>query len=287
MRLTILGTGSARPVGDSAQSGVLVQSGDTNVLFDIGSGVAAQLEQRVGATNLDALFIGHFHADHWIDIGPMRYRFPWAEDAPRKLPVYLPPGGREKLQLMAAAINERPTFFEPAFDLTEYGTGQRFEVGGLTVTPHAVGHYVPAWSMEIVGPNGERVIYAGDMGPSELVVDLARGAEVLILEATLENGATDDARRGHLDTPEAIDHVRRAGVMQGILVHYWSERREIIRELCAASGVPVVPGVTGMVADIAPGRVTIDAPDVPAWFPPEAPPSTSVVAAATASDVTG
>jgi ribonuclease BN (tRNA processing enzyme) len=268
MRLTILGTGSARPVGDSAQSGVLVESGETAVLFDIGSGIAKQLEAYVGATNLAGLFVGHFHADHWIDIGPMRYKFPWAEDAPRKLPVFLPPGGREKLSHLAAAINERPTFFEPAFDITEYETGQVFQVGALTVTPHAVGHYVPAWSMDIRGPEGERVVYAGDMGPSEMVIDLARGAEVLILEATLENGATDDARRGHLDTPEAIDHVRRSGARQGILVHYWSERRQIIRDLCAASGVPVEPGVTGMVVEVSPGAVRVDAPDVPAWFPP-------------------
>ena len=267
MRLTILGTGSARPVGDSGQSGVLVQAGATSVLFDIGSGIASQLEARVGATNLAGLFVGHFHADHWIDIGPMRYRFPWAEDAPRKLPVFLPSGGREKLQHLAAAINERPTFFEPAFDITEYESGTTYQVGALTVTPHAVGHYVPAWSMDIRGPEGQRVVYAGDMGPSEMVVDLARGADVLILEATLENGATDDARRGHLDTPEAIDHVRRSGAKQGILVHYWSERRQIIRDLCAASGVSVVPGVTGMVVEIDNSGVRVESPEVPAWVP--------------------
>ena len=285
MRLTILGTGSARPVGDSAQSGVLVQSGEPSILFDIGSGIAKQLEARVGATNLAGLFIGHYHADHWIDIGPMRYRFPWAEDAPRKLPVFLPPGGREKLAHLAAAINERPTFFEPAFDITEYESGQRFQVGEISVVPQAVGHYVPAWSMDITGPNGERIVYAGDMGPSEEVIQLARGAEVLILEATLEDGSTDDTRRGHLDTPEAIDHVARSGVKQGFLVHYWSERRDIIRRLCEASGVPVQPGVTGLVAEIEPGSVRItDEPDVPAWVPPEA--AVATPAGIAASEVT-
>lgn len=284
MRLTILGTGSARPVGDSAQSGLLVESGETAMLFDIGSGIAQQVEARVGATNLAALFIGHYHADHWIDIGPMRYRFPWAEDAPRKLPVFLPPGGREKLNNLAAAINERPGFFEPAFDITEYESGQRFEIGPFTVVPHAVGHYVPACSMEITGPAGERVIYAGDMGPSEMVIDLARGAEVLILEATLEDGRTDDARRGHLDTPEAIDHVARSGVRQGLLVHYWSERRDLIRELCAASGVPVEPGVTGMVVDVEPGVVRMNGPRTPAWFPPGGPAAPPPVSAAEVLD---
>ena len=268
MRLTILGTGSARPVGDSAQSGVLVESGDTAILFDIGSGIASQVEARIGATNLAALFVGHYHADHWIDIGPLRYKFPWGEPAPSPLPVYLPPGGRDRLDHLAAAINERPRFFDPAYDITEYETGQQFQIGPIRVIPYAVGHYVPAYSMEITGPAGERIIYAGDMGPSEMIIELARDAELLILEATLENGSTDDARRGHLDTPEAIDHVVRSRARQGILVHYWSERRDIIRELCVASGAPVVPGVTGMVAEVEPGSVRVDGPHVPAWVPP-------------------
>jgi len=271
MRLTILGTGSARPVGDSAQSGILVEADGTYVLFDIGAGIASKLEQYVTATRLSALFIGHYHADHWIDIGPMRYRFPWGDPAPAPLPVYLPPGGRDKLEHLAAAIAERQGFFDPAYAVREYESGQTFRVGPLTVTPHAVGHYVPAYSMDIRGPRGERVVYAGDMGPSEMVIDLARDAEVLILEATLEDGSTDDARRGHLDTPEAIDHVRRSGVKQGLLVHYWSERRDIIRGLCAASGMPVQPAVPGMVVDVAPGEVRVEAPAVPAWVPPSVP----------------
>lgn len=257
MRLTILGTGTARPVGDSPQSGVLVEAGETRVLFDIGSGVASEVEARMNAADLSGLLVGHFHADHWIDIGPLRYQFPWAEPAPRRLPVYLPPGGRDKLNHLAAAINERPGFFEPAFAITEYESDLRIEIGGLVIVPHAVGHYVPAWSMDITGPDGERVVYAGDMGPSEMVIDLARGADLLILEATLENGAFDDARRGHLDAGEAIDHVRRAGVPQGLLVHYHSERRATIAAQCAASGVPVEPAVPGMVVEVEHGSVRI------------------------------
>jgi ribonuclease BN (tRNA processing enzyme) len=260
MRLTILGTGTARPAADTPQSGVLVQAGDTTVLFDIGSGIASQVEQRMNAADLSALFVGHFHADHWIDIGPLRYRFPWGEAAPRPLPLFIPPGGREKLRHLAEAMVERPTFFEPAYAITEYETDQRFEIGSMTVVPHAVGHYVPAYSMEITGPDGERVVYAGDMGPSEMVVELARGADLLILEATLESGSTDDARRGHIDTSEAIDHVRRSGVRQGILVHYHSERRAIIAAQCAASGVPVEPAVSGMIVDVEPGSVRISGP---------------------------
>jgi ribonuclease BN (tRNA processing enzyme) len=119
-------------------------------------------------------------------------------------------------------------------------------VGALTVTPHPVGHYIPAWTMDIRGPAGERLVYGGDMGPSEMVVELARGADVLILEATLESALIDDARRGHLAAEEAIDHARRAGVPQALIVHYPIERREAIAALCAASGVPIRPAVSGL-----------------------------------------
>jgi len=255
MRLTVLGTGTARPVADTAASGVLVQTDRTAVLFDIGSGIASRLEATIGAAGLDGLVVGHMHADHWIDIAPLRYRFPWGEPAPRPLPVHLPPGGKEKLDHLAAVISERAGFFEVAFDVREYGDGETLRIGDLTIRPHPVGHYVPAWSMEIEGPDGERIVYAGDMGPSEMVVDLARGADLLILEATLESSRFDDARRGHLTAEEAVDHVLRAGVPRGILVHYPSERRAAIAAICAPTEGRVVPAITGMVIDIRRGAV--------------------------------
>jgi len=90
MRLTVLGTGTARPVADSAASGILIEAGSSAVLFDIGSGVASKLEASIGAAGLTGLVIGHFHADHWIDVAPLRYRFPWGEPAPLPLPVFMP-----------------------------------------------------------------------------------------------------------------------------------------------------------------------------------------------------
>lgn len=257
MRLTVLGTGTARPVGDTPASGVLVQTGSANVLFDIGSGVAAKLEAVLGAANLNGLVVGHYHADHWVDLAPLRYRFPWGEPAPKPVPVFLPPGAHDKLEHLAAAINERPGFFDVAFEVHEYVSDQPFGVGDLTVTPHPVGHYVPAWSMDILAADGTRVVYAGDMGPSDMVVELARGADLLIMEATLENGAFDDARRGHLSTEEAIDHLRRSGARQGLLVHYASERRDAIARLCAASGLPIQPAVSGMTIEV--GARSVDA----------------------------
>ena len=226
MRLTILGTGTARPVGDSPQSGVLVEAGETRILFDIGSGVASEVEARMNAADLSGL------VRRALPRGPLdRHRA-----APIPLPVgraraapaaRVPPAGRARQARPPRHRDQRATRLLRAgvrdHRVRDRTSGSRS--ARSVIVPHAVGHYVPAWSMDITGPGGERVVYAGDMGPSEMVVDLARGADLLILEATLENGATDDARRGHIDTAEAIDHVRRAGAPKGLLVHYHSERR--------------------------------------------------------------
>ncbi len=257
MRLTVLGTGTARPVAETAASGILVQTGTTAVLFDIGSGIASRLEASIGAARLDGLVVGHMHADHWIDIAPLRYKFPWGEPAPRLLRVQLPPGGKDRLDHLAIVMSERPGFFEAAFDIREYATGEPFQIGDLTIRAYPVGHYVPAWSMVIEGPGGERVVYAGDMGPADSVVELARGAELLILEATLDTDEFDDVKRGHLTAEEAVDHAVRAGVPRAILVHYPIERLEVIRAICASTGGVVLPALPRMeievVAGAAPG----------------------------------
>jgi ribonuclease BN (tRNA processing enzyme) len=262
MRLTVLGTGTARPVGDTPASGILVQTDATNVLFDIGSGIASKLEVVLGAPNLSGLVVGHYHADHWVDIAPLRYRFPWGEPPPRKLPVRLPPArARDQVDRLALAIGEREGFFDIAFDVQPYESGVPFQIGDLRVTPHPVGHYIPAWSMDIEGPDGTRIVYGGDMGPSQMVVDLAQGADLLILEATLIDSRFDDARRGHLSPDEAIDHARRAGVPRALIVHYLSERREEIAALCAASGVPIEPARSLMSIEVnhaaAPAATTV------------------------------
>jgi ribonuclease BN (tRNA processing enzyme) len=249
-RLTVLGTGTAAPEAGTAASGLLIETADTAVVFDCGSGVAARVQEAVGAERLSAVVIGHQHADHWIDLAPLRYQFAWGERSSPRLPVYLPPGGSERLVPLAFAIAERPTFFLDAFDVREYASETPFEVGSLSIRPVEAQHYVPAWSMEIMGPGGGRIVYGGDMGPTEGIVELGRGADLLILEATLETPVGDDPRRGHLTTEEAIDIAVRSAARRTLLVHYRTDRRDVIGRLCADSGANVAPAVPMMQVEL-------------------------------------
>ena len=248
VRLTVVGSGTSEPQLETAASGILVETGTFAVLVDCGQGVVRELLRIRDPRALDAIVVGHMHADHYIGLISLRYLMPWNGVADR-LQVYLPPGGRDRIRDLASAISERPDFFDDAFDIVEYDPAERIAVGDMTVSFVAGRHYVPAWGCSIAALDGGRIVISGDTGPNEDLVAAARGADVLVAEATLPSAADDDTDRGHLTPEEALDIAARAGVPRTILVHYPAPLRERIDAACA-----LLPGATagraGLVVDV-------------------------------------
>ena len=138
MRLTVLGHGPAPADAATPASGLLLESGSTRLLLDCGQGVIPILQRRMDPRELDAIVVGHMHADHYLDVVGLRYLFPWMGRPSRRLPLWLPPGGAPRLEALASAISERPTFFEDSFEVAEYGghdDERPFEIGDLRLAP--------------------------------------------------------------------------------------------------------------------------------------------------------
>jgi len=82
------------------------------------------------------------------------------------------------------------------------------------VTASPAEHLVPTLALKILNKGtGHVVVYSGDTAPSRSVVRLARGADVLIHEATGES-------KGHSSPAEAGAVAQEAGVGRLWLVHY-------------------------------------------------------------------
>jgi ribonuclease BN (tRNA processing enzyme) len=237
LRLTVIGCGTSQPQPDTPASGLLVESGDTRVLLDCGQGVISRLQQRLDPRTLTGVIVGHLHADHYIDLVGLRYLFPWGERVENRLPVHLPPGGRAHMTSLAAAISERPTFFDDSYDVIDYRPDSTFAVGELQARVIPGLHYVPAWGVELTDPSGRRIVYAGDTGPNDELVRIAQAADLFVCEATLASAAHDDPKRGHLTGDEALDIAAAAGVRKTLLVHYASARRAALQEVVAARDV--------------------------------------------------
>jgi len=75
---------------------------------------------------------------------------------------------------------------------------------------------------QVLGPPraGRKIVYTGDTRPSEHIVELARGADVLIHDCTLANELAEKAAENSHSTPsEAADVAKRAGAKQLVLIH--------------------------------------------------------------------
>lgn len=252
LRLTVLGCSTAAPDPATPTAGFLVEWGSTAVLLDVGQGVIRNLQKVLDPHDLAAIVIGHMHADHYLDIVGLRYLYPWGEPAPDPLPIHLPPGGRARLDALATAVSERVGFFDAAFTAVEYDPDAVVTIGELRLRFVRGRHYVPAWGVVIDAPDGSRLAYTGDTGPSASVEDGVRGADVLLVECALWSAAHDDLERGHLTPDEAIELARRADARSAILVHYSPSRKEIIDELCASAGPWVRTAVDGLTVTVRP-----------------------------------
>jgi ribonuclease BN (tRNA processing enzyme) len=255
-RVTVIGAGTSAPQPETPASGILVESASTGILVDCGQGVIRGLMTVRDPRELDAIIVGHLHADHYIDLVSLRYLMPWAGFTGRRVPILLPPGGRHRLDELASAISERQGFFDHTFEVMEYDPAKRIEIGDLTIDFLPGLHYVPAWGCAIRDRAGGFVVVSGDTGPNEPLVEASRGADLFIVEATLLSAAEDDPSRGHLTFAEAIDMGERAGAKQTVLVHYRPQNRDAIVAACADRS-NVTPGRPGLAIDIRrarPGR---------------------------------
>jgi ribonuclease BN (tRNA processing enzyme) len=250
-RVTIVGSGTSEPHPATPASGILLETPSTGILIDCGQGVIRGLMPIRDPRDLDAVVVGHLHADHFIDLVSLRYLLPWSDYSGRRIPILLPPGGRQRMTELAAAISEREGFFDDAFELLEYEATSSVAIGDLTIQFVPGLHYVPAWGCAISDRAGRRVVVSGDTGPNEALVQAARGADLFVVEATLLTADQDDLVRGHLTVDEALDMGQRAGVGRTVLVHYGPENLEAIAAACLAQ-TGSVAGRPGMVIELGP-----------------------------------
>ena len=194
-------------------------------MLDLGTGAFANLRRYVDYDRLGGVVISHMHADHFIDLIPLRYALRYGERRrAAKLPVYLPPGGIALLRAMVSAFPREGAgdFLDETFALAEYDPSRPLAVDGATLRFAHTTHYIPAFAMRWER-NGASVTYSADTAPDERVVALARETDLFLCEATLRRGDVEPGMRGHSSAAEAATMARDAGVRRLMLTHYPEE----------------------------------------------------------------
>lgn len=213
MLLTILGGCGAWPGAGQACSGYLVEHDGFRLLVDPGYATVPRLLERVTADQVDAVFISHGHPDHCADLNPLLRARALRDDPPAPLPVYSLPRA-----LDAVLALDRPGMLTDAYVLHEFTAGGWLDIGPFRAQTRLLPHSVPNAGIRLTA--GERVLaYTGDSGPSPDVVDLARGADLFLAEATYVDRVPEDSRRHLSSARQAGRQAKEADARHLLLTH--------------------------------------------------------------------
>lgn len=222
--VTILGSGTCVPSLKRSSAAVLVRSGPVRILVDVGDGTMHRL-LAAGETvfSITHLLLTHFHPDHCGALPA----FLFANKYPslgRREPLTLVGGtGLQRLcDALASAWGRWIQLPPDLFSLVELSAeaGQGLEGSGLALRACPVCHNPESRAYRITAADGASIVYSGDTDTCDALVDLARGADVFICEASLP-----DERKvpGHLTPSLAGRLAARAAVGHLVLTHLYPE----------------------------------------------------------------
>lgn len=235
MRLTVVGCSGSFPGPDSAASCYLVEHEGFALVLDLGSGAVGPLQRYVDLDAVDAVHVSHLHADHCADLCGYyvaRKYSPTGEPA-RPLDVYGPAGTRRLIAGAYGGISEQ--HLDEVFAFHDVRPGVR-TLGPLTLRTARTAHPVECYAVRVEA-GGRSLVYTGDTGPAEAVTELARGADLLLAEASFVHGA-DNPPDLHLTGHQAGLMAAAAGVGRLVLTHVppWHDPAAAVTEASAAYG---------------------------------------------------
>ena len=257
--LFFAGTAGSVPTARRGLPALLLRAGGDRILFDCGEGTQQQLLRSIGLPELDAIFITHFHLDHWLGLLGMVKTFD-LRARERALTIYGPPGLQQLFTAMRPIVG-RTGYPLALVDLEPY---DEIRFGTFTISPFPVKHRVEAYGYAFVeddrpgrfdvdaarslgiqdGPDfgrlqsgeivngvrpeqvmgetrsGRKIVISGDTAPCQAVEVFAHGADVLVHEATFMEDERARARETfHSTAHQAGEIARDAGVRLLALTH--------------------------------------------------------------------
>jgi ribonuclease Z len=310
LSLFFAGTAGSVPTARRGLPALLLRRGADRILFDCGEGTQRQLLRSVGLMDLTDVYITHFHADHWLGLPGMLKTFD-LRARERPLTIYGPPGLAKLLHSMrhvwggvGYAVDvveladdepvERDEYVIEPFPVEHRGTAYgyavieddrpgRFDAAlaeQLGVRPGPDfgrlqrGEIVDGVRPEqVIGEDraGRKLVISGDTAPSDVLVEVAHRADLLVHEATFTREEAERARETQHSTAEqAAKAAREAEVRLLALIHLSTRYggREIRDEARAVFPDTVVPRDFDAIELPFPER---GGPELVRWSPPASP----------------
>lgn len=211
MQVTFLGTNGWYDTLTGNTCSVLVRSGDYNIIFDAGNGIA-KVDQYIDQEKPMFLFISHLHLDHIAGLHTLnKFRF--------TTPLYI--CGQVGITADLSSIMREP--FTVPLDALPFPVRFMELAEGKHSIPFPVEclplvHTAPCFGYAIT-LDGKKITYCTDTCTCENAVILARNADLLITECGLKPGEKSP-EWPHLNPEDAIHIAKKARAKRLALIHF-------------------------------------------------------------------
>ena len=210
----LLGTGAAASDARRTTTMLAVENAGGVVLIDCGADVMQRaLASGIDPESVEALIVTHEHPDHAGGFALFMERI-WLMGRKRPIPVIgIEPALRQARRVLEAFDTSGWDLPEIRWRTVEHRAGAevlRDERWTITAAPGV--HSVPTIGVRVEAAGGGVMAYSCDTERTASIVELARGADLLVHEATGGFG-------GHTSNEGAAEVARDAGAGRLVLVH--------------------------------------------------------------------
>jgi ribonuclease Z len=229
-KLTFLGSADVLPASGRDTACFLI---DGELLVDCGwSAVLRMRDLGVELGAIRTLFFTHCHHDHYMGLPALLFWRAILAGRGAEMPPLRIVGPPDDLPLVIELSRgflqaERFPTAWPALELHPLEPGSAYEEARFRIETIRALHPVTAFSARCTdASSGVVIAFSGDTGPNPALVELAKGADCLIHEASIPPDRPDDAMRGdHSRATDAARAAVAAGVKDLRLIHLREDHR--------------------------------------------------------------
>lgn len=225
MRLTVLGSGSSVPHPSRTSSAYWLGTEKGSLMLDCApSALFRAAQEKLDWPNLDAIWISHFHLDHFGGLPPMLFSMKYAPQTQfRKKPLRI--FGPRGLTNLLERINDSNSYrlFDQPFPL-EIIEVEPFEdfypIDGIKAVTLKTPHTEESMAITLIDSSENKITFTSDTGFSTAISAFAYSADLFILECSFVKSKPTNS---HLEISEAMHLIRHAKPQKAMLTHFYPE----------------------------------------------------------------
>ncbi len=222
MKIIILGTGTLHPVAHQASAGLAVETQGELLGFDLGRGVLNRYaEAGLDPLALKYLHLTHLHPDHCCDLVPLLFALRYAPQPARTEPLHIT--APEGLSNLLENLRRGWKWLDPSYPLHLREAEEcEFEEGGAKISTAFLDHGSMANLGYRVDSEGKSVVYTGDTERGEGLLNLAKGANILISECSFTDAMAEAAHMA----PSRLGQIARAAQVDKLVITHLYPRTD-------------------------------------------------------------